>query len=210
MKRLNVGCGRDIKVGWTNLDCESLPGVDVVYDLNRLNLYRGTVPRIPVVDSTYDEIYMSHVLEHLESPLAVMQELHRIAAPGATCIIKVPYGSSDIADEDPTHLHRFFIGSWQYFSQLAYKRADYRYRGDWRIITRKLLCNEDLVKYRDRLPDLFKIITHGRNFVIEMTAILECIKPIRNAQTSGDVEAAPVEFDFAKVSRAANEDAVSD
>lgn len=33
MKRLNLGCGRDIKKGWINLDILKLPGVDVVYDL---------------------------------------------------------------------------------------------------------------------------------------------------------------------------------
>jgi hypothetical protein len=33
--KLNLGCGRDIKQGFVNLDYMPLPGVDVVADLER-------------------------------------------------------------------------------------------------------------------------------------------------------------------------------
>jgi hypothetical protein len=32
-KRLNLGCGRDVRPNWVNLDRVSLPGVDVVHDI---------------------------------------------------------------------------------------------------------------------------------------------------------------------------------
>ncbi len=60
-----------------------------------------------------------------------MQELHRIATPNAAVTFNVPYGSSDDAFEDPTHVRPMFMNSFLYFSQPAYWRADYGYRGDW-------------------------------------------------------------------------------
>ena len=38
MKKLNLGCGTDIKKGYINLDVAKLDGVDVVHDINRLPL----------------------------------------------------------------------------------------------------------------------------------------------------------------------------
>src|ERR1035437_8086592 len=122
-KRLHLGCGRDIKEGWVNVDNVSAAGVNIVCDLDKQPL--------PVGDNTYDELLASHLLEHLHNPLFFMQEMHRVAKAGALLTIKVPYGSSDNAFEDPTHVRNYFVGSFNYFAQQTYKRADYGYRGDW-------------------------------------------------------------------------------
>lgn len=206
--KLNVGCGRDIRDGWVNVDKAALPGVDVLFDLDKAGqLYFATklkegayqcesgVGQLPYEDSTFEEIYMSHILEHLCNPLAVMQELHRVAQPGAKCIIRVPYGATDNAWEDPTHVRPYFLNSFQYFSQVTYTRADYDYRGDWRVLKRTLVVDPAMLKYRDRLEDLFQLVIKGRNLVLEMQAILECVKPIRDP-FCGEKEASPVQFNF--------------
>lgn len=54
--KLHVGCGNVILPGWTNLDIEKLPGVDIVDDIT-------TLTKIP--DNSCDIIYASHVLEHV-------------------------------------------------------------------------------------------------------------------------------------------------
>lgn len=38
MKKLNLGCGKDIKAGYVNLDIVKLDGVYVVWDVNKLPL----------------------------------------------------------------------------------------------------------------------------------------------------------------------------
>jgi len=38
LKRLNLGCGRNIKKDWVNLDSADLPGVDVVHNVENLPL----------------------------------------------------------------------------------------------------------------------------------------------------------------------------
>ena len=112
--------------GWVNLDRVELPGVNIVADIDRC-----AEEPLPLEDDYVDEFLLSHVIEHIRNPMPLMQELHRIAKPNALAAIRVPYGSSDDAFEDPTHVQRYFLNSFGYFSQPSYWRADYGYRGDW-------------------------------------------------------------------------------
>ena len=124
--RLNIGCGRSPMAGWTNVDSATLPGVDIVCDLDAVR----SRP-IPLPDNSVDEFLLSHVIEHIRDSLGLMQELWRLARPGAIAGIRTPHGSSDAAWEDPTHVRPYFAGSFGFFSQPHYWRADYGYRGDW-------------------------------------------------------------------------------
>ena len=98
MVRLNVGCGRSILPGWINLDMNPVAGIDIVADLEQCRL-----ERLPLDDGSVDEFFLGDVLEHIRQPLPLMEELHRIAKPGARMTIRCPYGASDDAFEDPTH-----------------------------------------------------------------------------------------------------------
>ena len=172
MQKLNVGCGRNIMAGWINLDSFPLPGVDVIADLNQC----ASKPLELQTDSV-SEFLLSHVLEHIDNILPMMQELHRIACHGATMTIRVPHGASDDAFEDPTHVRQIFPGSFGYFSQPYYWRADYGYRGDW-ITDRVELSVAPGFRH---LPaaEIWQMVNSQRNVVQEMTASLRAIKPIR-------------------------------
>lgn len=167
--RLNLGCGRSPLPGWVNVDSSALPGVDVVANLEKASL--------PFADDSVAEINASHVLEHIESSLGLMQELHRVAKPGALATFRVPYGSSDDADEDPTHVRRYFWSSWGYFSQPHYWRADYGYRGDWDAEEIVLIVGPE----HEGKPwdEVLRAVQKGRNVVKEMVARLRAVKPIR-------------------------------
>ncbi len=77
---LNIGTGGRDLAGWVNLD-ETKPG-DVL----------ARVPPIPFRDECFDEILMSHVVEHmpLDAGRAVMKECHRILKPGGVMTVIVP------------------------------------------------------------------------------------------------------------------------
>ncbi|MEQ8815222.1 MAG: methyltransferase domain-containing protein [Thalassobaculum sp.] len=171
MNKMNVGAGGRSIDGWVNLDLEQADGTNVVADL--------LAPQgLPFADNTFDEMLMSHVLEHLDKPLFIMEELHRVAKPGCTLIVRVPYGSSDNAWEDPTHVRLYFFRSFTYFEQPVYSKNDYKYRGDW--MTTRIRLSLDKRRF-EGVPDseFSNIIHRERNNVREMEVELQCVKPIR-------------------------------
>lgn len=107
MNKLHVGCGNDILPGWVNHDLVALPGVDVVHDL--------TAFPWPFEANRFEEIRMYHVLEHLPDTIRTVEELHRIAAPGARVAIRVPFWNSPDWATDPTHRASFSEHSFDYF-----------------------------------------------------------------------------------------------
>lgn len=171
-KKLNVGCGRNLIPGWVNLDSYPLPGVDIVADLETCGQ-----TALPLADDSVDEFLLSHVMEHIRNVLPMMQELHRVATPGASMVVRVPYGATDDAFEDPTHVRQLFAGSFGYFSQPYYWRADYGYRGDWLTEMVTLAVQTSLAHLPD--AELWDRVNRERNVVTEMVATLRAIKPIR-------------------------------
>lgn len=170
-KKVNLGCGRDIMAGAINLDRVQLPGVDVVCDLGKSQL--------PFDDDSIDVFYAYHLLEHLPNLLDVVEELWRCAKPDGRLMVRVPHGASNDADEDPTHVRRFFEHSWGYFSQPYYWRADYNYAGDWQC--ERIVLLVDAEKYGNS-TDVNEVIQDAmlyRNIVVEMRAELRAVKPAR-------------------------------
>lgn len=181
--KLNLGCGRNPIDDYVNLDRQDLPGVDVVHDLESFPL--------PFDDDTFDEIVGIDLIEHITDALGLMQELYRIAKPDATCTFALPYGSSDDAWEDPTHVRPYFVNSWSYFSMPFYYRADYGYRGDWQPETLNLdvTCTGDVNGILLQVMEL-------RNVVQRQVITLRAVKPAREPLQSLIV---PPQVGFRKV-----------
>ncbi|HEY8896733.1 MAG TPA: methyltransferase domain-containing protein [Niastella sp.] len=105
--KLDLGCGGSKREGYLGVDSLSLPGVDVVHNLTQYPY--------PFEDGTVHEVWMDNVLEHLQNPLRVMEEIYRICAPGAAVYIAVPYFRSFYAAIDPTHVNFFGVWWFNYF-----------------------------------------------------------------------------------------------
>jgi len=67
MKRLNLGCGKDIREGFINLDLYDGEGVDIVHNFTDLPL--------PFEDHSIDYILCSNILEHLKEYVPTIQDL---------------------------------------------------------------------------------------------------------------------------------------
>jgi hypothetical protein len=107
-----------------------------------------------------------------------MQDLHRVAAPGAQATFQLPYGSSDDAFEDPTHVRQYFLNSTMYFAQPNYWRADYGYRGDW--ATEHVILDVARARYETVEPAaVMDDVMRLRNVVMQMTVQMRAVKPIR-------------------------------
>jgi predicted SAM-dependent methyltransferase len=93
-RKLHLGCGRDIKKGWVNVDIAPLPGVDMVVDLEKTPY--------PFRDNEFSEIEAHHTFEHIGNFMPMMEELHRICKPGAIIRVSVPYYASPAFWRDRT------------------------------------------------------------------------------------------------------------
>lgn len=96
---LDIGCGSSKTPGAVGLDISADTDADIVHDLDVLPY--------PFEDSSFDQILLQDVLEHVREPIAVFEELHRIARPGARIQLRTPHFSSVLAYGDPTHRHYF-------------------------------------------------------------------------------------------------------
>jgi hypothetical protein len=192
MNKLNIGCGTNKRDGWLNLDMSPNVDPEIYFDLN--TIVEGA--RLPLEDDSINEMLMSHVIEHLPTPLPIMEELHRVASPLCELTIQVPYGSSDNAFEDPTHVRQYFANSFMYFSQPAYAKADYGYRGDWQVSRRILVINPAFPKENmpDTPEDFMQMVMTYRNLIDEFIVVLTPVKPIR--LPIEPLTQAPIEFTY--------------
>jgi hypothetical protein len=91
-----------------NVDAVPETSPDVVHDLN--------VRPWPFATSEFMEVVGHDVLEHIRDVVAFMEELHRVAAPGAIVRLTVPHFSCANAWRDPTHVRAFAHDSLDYFT----------------------------------------------------------------------------------------------
>jgi SAM-dependent methyltransferase len=106
-KKLNLGAGTNILPGFVNLDYSAIPGIDLVHDLN---IYPW-----PFEDNSFEFIIAEDLIEHLDSPIRAMEEIHRITSENGIVEVQVPYWNSWSANTDLTHKHRFTEHSFDYF-----------------------------------------------------------------------------------------------
>ena len=107
-RKLNLGCGMNIKKDYINLDRSKLVGVDVVHDADRYPW--------PFKNNYFDEVYARDVIEHLKDIFKVMNEIKRISKPGAKVILTVPYWHSSAAFY-PNHHYFFNVDSLKLFTE---------------------------------------------------------------------------------------------
>lgn len=189
--KLNLGCGKDIKEGWLNIDREPKP-LDTPEEIDYMS-YDISRPMPLLETSSADEMLLSHILEHISNPLPMMEELHRIAKHDCLLTVKCPYGSSDDADEDPQHVRRYFPKSFQYFAQPAYWKATYNYKGDWQPVKAVLQIPSNRKGTPD--SDMMRRIMEHRNQVRQMVVTLRAVKPVRESKKEL-IEPLNVQFEY--------------
>ena len=107
LKILDLGCGKKKRMGAIGVDFSNRHAADIIHNLN--------IFPYPFNDDEFDEIYLDNVLEHLDTPMQVMEEVHRVCKVGGNVKVIVPYFRSVWAFIDPTHKHFFSVDSFAYF-----------------------------------------------------------------------------------------------
>lgn len=124
---LDIGCGKNKVPGAIGVDIVRVAGVDVV----------GTVEQLPFKDNTADVVYLSHVLEHVDSLVGAMEEIWRVCKHGALVHIWGPHFSCGFYTwSDPSHRRAFTSYSFDYFDPSA--ELAYYSRARFRVLRREL------------------------------------------------------------------------
>ena len=132
--KLDIGCGNAKVKGCLGIDTIRTKDVDIIADLNK---------GLPFRCSVFDEVYMNHVLEHVDDVIKVLEEVHRVLKAGGKVIIKVPCFSNFHALTHPQHKHAFHHNSLMAVtseSKEPYTSRRFRIvKNDYIFKTRKLL-----------------------------------------------------------------------
>jgi len=110
--KLNLWAWANCLDGYVNMDIVALPGIDTVHDMESFPF--------PFADNTFDEIYCSHVLEHVKNLTDTMYEIVRICKPWARIKVKVPYFANPNGWSDPTHYRLFTSNTFNYYTKECY------------------------------------------------------------------------------------------
>lgn len=186
MTKLNLGCGFNKLDGYINVDAMPicLPDVQLVLDRDKW----------PWANDSVDEIYMSHVMEHLGETTAsyfhVITEMYRVCKPGAKILIKVPHPRHDNFLHDATHVRPITAEHWGLFSKkrnledianngqetklglaldvdFEIKRVEFHLEPRWQVLMQNGLISDE---------EMTRIMRVENNVCYEITIDLEVIK----------------------------------
>ena len=95
---LNVGCGTKPS-GDVNVDLYIEPtfyrsGKTKLNIMNYRNFHQADAAKLPFEDKSFDVVYSSHLLEHVENPAAVLREFVRVAKKQIIIIVPHMYSTA--------------------------------------------------------------------------------------------------------------------
>lgn len=126
--KLNLGAGLDVRAGYLNLDSRSLPGIDLIWNLDRHPW--------PLPEGTFDEVLALDVFEHLGDVVAAMDACWRLLVPGGVLIVRGPTPESPNLWADVTHRRAFVESSFDHFDPATEMGQKYAYGAhQWTVLS---------------------------------------------------------------------------
>ena len=137
--KIDIGCGRNKKEGFTGWDISPDSDADLIIDVRKIPW--------PTEDNSVDEVFCHHFFEHLtgEERMAFMNELYRVMKEGAKATVVTPFYSSTRSIQDPTHMwppvceasYLYFNKGWREDNKLGHYpiTADFDYTFGYAVDT---------------------------------------------------------------------------
>lgn len=137
---LDLGCGEGANLATLQADGWDVHGIEmsktaVAAARERVGdrIHHGTLETAPYADESFDVILMSHSLEHMFSPVATLQRLHRLLRPAGLLVVAVPnvgslearlFGKWWLPWDPPRHLYHFDRGTLEQTMERAKFRVN--------------------------------------------------------------------------------------
>jgi len=125
---IDLGGGLAPRPGYINIDL--IEGADIQYDLNyglpmvnkKKGVYKGTITALfqgvePIHSNSVSFFAASHLLEHLDNIIPLMNDCYEALKPGGLFEISMPYAGTIEQYQDPTHKRAFVENSFLYFAE---------------------------------------------------------------------------------------------
>lgn len=139
--KFNLGCGKDIREDWINVDKRGLPGVNQIRDLDTADWGLG--------ENCAEEILASDLFEHLNDVVQAMDNCAKLLIPNGWLTIRAPHSTSRNLWLDPTHRRAFELESFDYFDWSTHLGEKYQYGSfDWRVFDRHLEGDNVIIRMR--------------------------------------------------------------
>jgi SAM-dependent methyltransferase len=154
--KLNIGSCADYREDCINLDINKQYNPDVIWDLTKFPY--------PFKDDTFTGVIVHDILEHMQKPVEILEELYRICKDGAEIEIMVPHWSHYTAWTDLTHYREFCIksfdgwerekgGKYGYYSNKAnFSIPKKEYQFTTNVTWRRRLANRIMNPILNKIP----------------------------------------------------------
>jgi SAM-dependent methyltransferase len=141
---MNLGSGKDYKLGWLNVDILERAQPDLVVDLSKpvtLPLCEKTLGggKVKIEESSLDGIYANNVLEQVPDLPCLMTNLLALLKEEGELELEVPYEKAMTAWQDPTHSRAMNKNSWLYYTSWFWYLGWFNHRFVYLVQKTKLL-----------------------------------------------------------------------
>lgn len=132
-KLMNLGSGKDYKMGWLNVDILERSQPDIILDLSKeiefpINKKMLNGGNLNLKENSLDYVYANNVLEHVPDLPCLMGNILKLLKLESIFEIEVPYEKASTAWQDPTHLRAMNKNSWLYYTDWFWYLGWFEYR----------------------------------------------------------------------------------
>ncbi len=133
--RINLGCGKDYRPGYLNIDTNRDLSPDMTLDLSApaefpVSAASPTHGEVILGENQFDEIIAINVLEQVQQLTQLMSNCLRLLKDGGQFTILVAYDLSLGAWQDPRQVRAFNENSWLYYTEWFWKLGWFHDRFD--------------------------------------------------------------------------------
>lgn len=155
MVKLNLGSGRDIKKGYINVDAHEYKNVDKILDLSAFPW--------EFEDESVDEIYTSHLIEHIFDQKYFLTECYRILKRGGLLHIKAPHVTAVTSQGNIGHYRGYCLNTFEDYLSKNY----YLFEKNMFVTIHKQINWWRMETITHNVPVYTRVILYPMSFIID-------------------------------------------